>query len=200
MNSTRLSDILANGNRTELTQAWESTKPAEEFAPLPSGEYVAHVISGELFTARQNHTPGYKLTFKVIEGPLAKDTGRQFWHDLWLTEPALPMAKRDLAKLGITTLQQLDQPLPQGIRCRVKLALRRDDAGAEYNRVRSFQVIGIDKPEVDVFAPVDAPAPESPDGGAGAVEPIVKDDAGGLGDGAEGTGPLPPKPDDGIPV
>ena len=35
--------------------------------------------------------------------------------------------------------------------------LRRDDDGGEYNRVRSFEVLGIDKPEQDPFAPKDKP-------------------------------------------
>ena len=57
------------------------------------------------------------------------------------------MAKRDLAKLGVTALEQLERPLPPGIRCKVKLALRRDDDGTEYNRVKTFEVVGIDPPE-----------------------------------------------------
>lgn len=146
----KLSDIL--GNRDSLAKAWVSTKAAEEFGPLPAGDYVAHVVSGELFPSRQNATPGYKLCFKVCEGEHA---GRQFWHDVWLTDAALPMAKRDLGKLGISALEQLEQRLPQGIRCKVKLALRKDDTGAEHNRVRSFEMLGIDAPEVDPFAPVD---------------------------------------------
>lgn len=44
-------------------------------------------------------------------------------------------------------------------RCRVKLALRRYDDGNEYNRVRSFEVIGIDPPDVDPFAPTAGPHP-----------------------------------------
>ena len=91
----------------------------------------------------------------MIEGPSAKDAGRQFWHDLWLTPAALPMTKRDLGKLGVTRLEQLEQPLPHGIRCKVKLARRRGDDGVEYNHVRSFEVVGIDKPEADAFAPGD---------------------------------------------
>ena len=63
------------------------------------------------------------------------------------------MAKRDLGKLGVTSLDQLEQPLPSGIRCTVKLVLRRDDDGTEYNRVRRFDVVGIDEPERDAFAP-----------------------------------------------
>jgi hypothetical protein len=176
--STTLSDILKDGNRAQLIEAWASTEPAEDFVPLPAGQYVAHVISGELFSSQQKGTPGYKLAFKVLEG---EHVGRRFWYDLWLTPAALPMAKRDLGKLGITTLEQLDQPVPRGIRCKVKLVVRKDDSGAEYNRVRSFCVLGIDRPEPDAFAPVETPA--APEG-----------------DGAEGSGPLPVKPDDGIPV
>ncbi len=65
------------------------------------------------------------------------------------------MAKRDLGKLGVTALEQLERPLPPGIRCQVKLALRRDDDGNEYNRVKTFEVVGIDEPESDAFAPAD---------------------------------------------
>jgi hypothetical protein len=81
------------------------------------------------------------------------------------------MAKRDLAKLGVTALEQLERPLPQGIRCKVKLVLRRDDDGTETNKVKRFDVLGIDLPDVDAFAPVDAsapaPQPQAADGSAG---------------------------------
>ena len=148
----KLTAILGNDGNHRLHQAWDKTEAAGDFAPLPSGEYVARIINGELTTSRRNTTPGYKLTFRVLEGEYA---GRQIWHDIWLTEAALPMSKRDLAKLCVTSLDQLDQPLPPGIRCKVKLALRKEDDGAEFNRVRRFDVIGIDEPEQDTFAPVD---------------------------------------------
>ena len=148
----KLSDILNNGNGEQLRRQWDDTEAAEDFAPLPSGEYVARIIGGELFTGRTNATPGYKLTFKVFDGDHA---GRQFWHDIWLTPAALPMAKRDLGKLGVTSLDQLEQPLPAGIRCAVKLVLRRDDGGTEYNRVRRFDVLDMEEPERDSFAPAE---------------------------------------------
>jgi hypothetical protein len=152
MERQKLSDILRNGDKESLQRSWDETEEADEFGPLPPGEYIARVVSGEFFTSKTNSTPGYKLAFKVLEGDY---TGRQFWHDLWLTPAALPMAKRDLGKLGVKRLEQLEQPLPPGIRCKVKLTLRRDDDGTEYNRVRTFEVIAVDQPERDAFAPAE---------------------------------------------
>ncbi len=158
-----LSDILREGDRQNLSRAWSETQAAEDFAPLPLGEYIARIVTGELFISRTKGTAGYKLAFRILEGEYQ---GRQFWHDIWLTPTALPMAKRDLAKLGVTELEQLERPLPPGIRCKVKLALRRDDDGTAYNRVRSFEVIGIDEPEQDAFAPDNTPqSPQDATGG-----------------------------------
>ena len=68
MDRKRLTDILHGGERDAITSAWQTTEAAEDFTPLPTAEYIAHIISGELFASKSNHTPGYKLTFKVIEG------------------------------------------------------------------------------------------------------------------------------------
>jgi len=157
----KLSEILCEGDRSSLASAWDSTEAAKDFAPLPAGEYIARIIAGESETSRAKQTPGYKLSFKVLEG---EHTGRQFWHDIWLTPAAMPMAKRDLGKLGVTSLEQLDQPLPPGIRCKVKLALRREDDGSERNRVVQFEVLSFDKPEVDPFAPADKTSDTASDG------------------------------------
>jgi hypothetical protein len=147
----KLSDIL-NGGVASLQDTWSKTEAADDFDALPRGEYIARIISGELRKSSKKGTPGYLLTFRVLEGEY---TGRQFWHDLWLTAAALPMTKRDLAKLEITAIEQLEQPIPQGIRCKVKLGLRKDDDGNQNNRVRAFEVIGIDAdPTADPdFAP-----------------------------------------------
>ena len=69
-------------------------------------------------------TAGYKLTLVVLEGEHA---GRRFWHDIWLSEAAISLAKRDLGKLGVTSLEQLERPLPEGIIVTAKVALRRGD-------------------------------------------------------------------------
>jgi len=152
----KLSDILAAGGfgGDDFSRSWQNTEAAGEFKPLPPGEYVCHADRGELKTARTG-TPSYCLTFKVIEGPGSETqyTGRLVWLDLFLTPAALPMAKRDLVKLGIDAPEKLELPLPPGMRCKVRVALRKDDDGTERNRVVRFSVVGIDKPEVDAFAP-----------------------------------------------
>lgn len=170
----KLTDILGAGQQDDLAAAWENTTAAGEFSPLRTGEYACRVLSGELFTSKGKETPGYKIALEVIEGEHAK---RRLWYDVWLTPAALPMAKRDFAKLGIDTqerfrlLLRAELPLPQGILARVKVVLRTDGTGAAYNQVRSFEVTGIEPP--DAFAPVASP-PETPDHDAGesvALEP-----------------------------
>jgi hypothetical protein len=71
------------------------------------------------------------------------------------------MSKRDLAKLGVTSLDMLDRPLPAGFVCDVKVALRVDDDGVERNRVVSFSVVEVlaDPTSDDDFA---SPLPATP--------------------------------------
>ncbi len=161
-----LSDILHNSEREDLSRAWGETKAAEEFSPLPPGEYTCHVIAADPFNAKTKGTPGVRIAFKVIEGD---HQGRQVWHDCWLTPAALSQSKRDLLKLGIDRLELLERALPPGIRCRVKVTLRKDDDGTEYNRVKRFEVVGIDEPPTDAFAPQPDPAGN----GTGTTPPIV---------------------------
>jgi hypothetical protein len=169
----RLTDILHGDQHDRLAQAWDMTEPAKGFPPLPAGVYECHVVEGNLDRAGTG-TPGFKLVFRVIDGDFA---GRLVWHDIWLTAAAMPMAKSELAKLGITAksgaeaLKQLERPLPPGKRCRVHVALRTGDDGTQRNRVRSFDVIGIDPPEVDPFAPVDS-GPISPKPTSGFTVPL----------------------------
>ena len=144
-----LTDILTGGTNDFRTQ-WNSTEAAGEFGPVPRGEYVCRVTKGELESSRSNRTPGYKVEFTILDGDFK---GRKLWLDCWLTPAALAQSKRDLGKLGIVSPEMMERPLPRGIRCKVMVVLRKDDDGIERNRVRSFEVIGIDTPEADPFAP-----------------------------------------------
>jgi len=143
----KLSDILRGSNREKLAKQWKDTEAAKDLAPLPPGEYPFRILSGELFTSNQG-TPGYKLTLEVTEG---EHEGRRCWHDVWLTQAALPLAKRDLGKIGVTDLEQLERPLPPGILIRAKIALRKNDDGTEHNRVVRFEPAGIEPG--DAFEP-----------------------------------------------
>ena len=107
----RLSDILLNSQREQIEKLWEVTTPAADLKPIPAGDYRCRISGGALFNSRAG-TPGYKITLDVLDGEHA---GRRVWHDIWLSEAALSMAKRDLAKLGVGSLAQLERPLPPGI-------------------------------------------------------------------------------------
>ena len=158
----KLSDIL-NGSGGDFNSRWNTTEAAGEFGPVPRGEYVCHVTKGELESSRSKGTPGYKVELTIIEGEFK---GRKLWLDFWLTGAALPMSKRDLGKLGIVSPEMMERPLPRGIRCKVTVVLRKDDDGIERNRVRSFEVVGIDTPVVDEFAPKPPGDAAEPDGNA----------------------------------
>lgn len=150
-----LLDILSNGNGDDdLKKLWDTSEAADDFKPLPDGAYVCHAVDGVLDKSRQG-TPGYKITFKVLEP--SEHAGRLIWHDCWLTPAAMPQSKRDLGKLGIQSLEQLQKPLPRFIRCKVKIALRTDDDGTQRNRVKTFEAVGFDKEPVDPFAPSEQP-------------------------------------------
>ena len=158
----KLSDIL-NGSGGSFDDVWNQTEAAAEFGVIPRGEYIAHATAGELESSRLKATPGYKVEFTIIEGD---HRGRKLWFDAWLTPAALPQTKRDLAKLGITSPAQMERPLPRWFRCKLTVVLRKDDDGIERNKIRSFEVIGIDKPDADPFAPSATGDAFEPDGDA----------------------------------
>lgn len=146
----KLADILQASESDRIGGLWATVKPADDLGkPIPAGEYRCRVVAGELFTSKSG-TPGYKITFKVSEGEHAR---RRLWQDVWLTEAAMAMAKRDLMKLGIESVEQLDRELPEGLIASVKVSIRKDDDGTERNRIVTFEIVAIEKPEADPFAP-----------------------------------------------
>lgn len=135
-----LADVLAG---------FDAAPAANEYDPLPPGEYAATVVKGELAEARTG-TPSFKLTFQVDDGPHA---GRLVFHDLWLTPKAMGHTKRDLLKVGVTAADQLERPLPARFRCRVRLTRQRSDTGNVFNRVKRFDVVERVEDRPDPFAP-----------------------------------------------
>jgi hypothetical protein len=152
----KLSDILMNSERERLERLWKTTKPAAELRPLPSDDYRCRIVNGELFNAKKG-TPGFKLTFEVLDGEHA---GRRVWWDTWLSsEAAVAISLRELAKIGVTELTQLDSPPPDGIIVVAKVRLRRTEEETEYNSVVRFDVVAIEPQAPEPFAPIE----EEPD-------------------------------------
>jgi hypothetical protein len=134
-----------------LERTWSTVKAADDLKPIPSGEYRCRITDGGLFNAKSG-TPGFKLTLEVL---VVEHAGRRVWHDVWLSEAALAMAKRDLGRLGIVRPEQLERPLPDGIIVAAKVALRRNDDGTEFNRIVPFDVVAVEPPAPEPFAPTD---------------------------------------------
>lgn len=173
MERKRLTDVL---NAAVLDQ-WDATDAAPEMNALPKGEYTATVESGALFNAKSKGTAGYKLCFVVSDGEYM---GRKVWHDVWLTPAALPMAKRDLAKLGIVEPAQLESSIPEGIVVKLRVALRQGDDGREFNSIIRFDVVAVN-PIVEPFAPATlaiGEPPKPPKITATATTPADPDDDG----------------------
>jgi hypothetical protein len=155
----KLSDILLNSERERIAGIWASAKPAEDLKPFPRGLYRCRITKGLPFRASKG-TLGYKLTLQVIEGEYS---GRLVWHDVWLTDDGAKYALRDLGKLGIERFEQLDAPLPEGIIVLANVVLRRGDDGTERNELKHtnpFDVVGIEPPAPDPFAPSTTAKPE----------------------------------------
>ena len=133
----KLTDILEKSTREKIGRIWDSTKAAADLKPLPSGEYRCRVAGGELFNASTG-TPGYRIKLVVVDGD---HTDQVVWHDLWLSEAALPITKRDLGKIGITNVEQLERPLPDTIIVLARIALQKREDGTEVNRVMRLEIV-----------------------------------------------------------
>jgi hypothetical protein len=132
----------------DMARAWADTAAAGDRTPIPAGVYQMRVREGRLSESRNKGTPSFKLTLEVVDGEYA---GRLLWSDLWLTPKGVALTKRDLAKLGV----QLPPTWPEAREMlrTVKLAasllqahvvLKRSDEGAEWNELRSFEVVGVE--------------------------------------------------------
>ncbi len=152
-NRRRLRDILA-GDTEDLRRAWDQAEEAEDYKPIPTGWYTCSVKDISLFRSRKE-TPGVKVVFAIAEGEHA---GRSVFHDAWLTPAAMPMTKRDLGRLGISNLDQLENGEHASARMRytVHVTRREDSDGVPYNCIRSFEALD----EVPVEDAAFGPSPE----------------------------------------
>jgi hypothetical protein len=139
----RLAAMYGGDELADLTKQFNEATVASDAAAIPPGRYHCRAVSGELHKSRSG-TPGYRVTFVVDDG---EHRGVRLRLDCWLTPAALPMAKRDLLKFGVT---RLDEPFPQGYVADVVVVKYSDDDGIERNKVRSFAIVErLDDPTVD---------------------------------------------------
>jgi len=135
--------------------AFDTTPPAPGMEPLPAGTYTAVIAHGELVQTKSG-SDGYRIRFRIVEGPYAGRIAFRTWS---FSERALPYARRDLGQFGLTTSAQLLAPFPEvGREYRVKLwvALQRGDDGREFNDVKRVQLITVGP---TTAPPTDPPAP-----------------------------------------
>ena len=145
----------------------------ESFSQSPQGHAKAikrlHNLKPTLITMEATGIYYFDLAVALVQAglPVAVINPKSFHH---FAKLKLAGSKTDgvdaalLAEYGERIEPSLWTPPDE-----VRLALRKDDDGFEYNRVRKFEVLGIDEPEKDPFAP-DA-EPEST-----ASQPQQKDD------------------------
>jgi len=148
----RLAAMYGGDELADLAKQFNDADVASDSAAIPPGKYRCLAVSGDLHKSRSG-TPGYRVTFVVDDG---EHRGVRLRHDCWLTPAALPMAKRDLLKFGVT---RLDSPFPQGYVADVVVVKYTDDDGIERNKVRSFAIVErLDDPTADPAFACDATA------------------------------------------
>jgi len=157
-----LSNLFDNtptgANHSDLAAAFDMTEAAARMDPLPTGEYVARAVSAALDESRKG-TPFYGVRFEIVDGPHA---GRRLVHRWFLSSAALPYSRRDLAALGLSTFAQLQSgAAPTGL-VRIRVALRRDDAGAMFNEVRDVSPGVPAAPQPMPVSVAHAPVPPEP--------------------------------------
>ena len=153
-----LNDVL-RGSFDETAAKFDEAEAAPDRVVLPAGTYTASLESLEGRSSAKKGTPSVLATFRVTEGEHA---GRLLWHDMYLTEAAIPMTKRDLGKFGITTLAQVAEPLAGRWIVSARVAERTDDDGNTRNEIRGFNPVNFEEFTTDdpAFPPQDATEPK----------------------------------------
>ena len=87
-----------------LTGAYDPNAEAQkDFAKLPTGEYVAHIIDSDMKPTSGNNGHFLELTYEVLEGPLK---GSKHWERLNLDNPnakTVEIANRQFASIREAT-------------------------------------------------------------------------------------------------
>lgn len=152
-----LSEILSENARKAIEDTWASTSAAEDYSPMTCGNYNAKLL--KLKTGQiPNGKPYLKLIFQIEDGEFC---GRRVSKTLWLTPAAMPYTKRELSKIEILQLEELENPIPKHFICRIYVVKEKKSDDREFNNVKSFNVLGFEPEAADPFAPQANPVPNS---------------------------------------
>lgn len=117
-------------------------EPAQEFAPIPEGEYLAVITASEMKETSKKTGHYLALTFQVIEEGPAK--GRNLWANLNLDNPndkAVKIAQAELSAIcravGVMTPRQSEELHDKPLRIKVKVT-KRNDNGELTNKISKF--------------------------------------------------------------
>lgn len=87
-----------------------NAQPQEDFAPIPSGEYLAIIIESDMKPTRNNDGQYLELAYRIVDGEYA---GRQVWTRLNLDNKnaqTVAIANQQLAAIRVACgLQRVDQ-------------------------------------------------------------------------------------------
>jgi hypothetical protein len=122
-------------DRGRFEAFWDGVKVAPEPEPVPEGTYVAIVKDGHVFKARTG-TVGYKITFEITDGVYR---GRTVAHNSWITADAASRSKFFLSKVGLYRLNDLDRPIPSGLRAQISV-IEKGVGRRSYSEVDDFEV------------------------------------------------------------
>lgn len=170
----RLADILGDDIRESLSRIWDETQAAQDYSAIPKGRYLLEAVAATLDQSAKG-TPAYCIRFRVID-PESPHHGRLVFHRSYLTKAALAISKRDLKTLGITDLDQLEKPLPQGIRVEADVIVRTLDDGRQTNELRNLKSAPMAEPDPFAPTPEKGAADDVPEA-AEQTEPAAPQDA-----------------------
>ena len=146
--------------------AFDAVEAAPGYSPVPAGAYVAVVVRGELVQTRSGND-GYRIRFRIVEGPHAGTTLVRTWT---FSPKALPYTKRDLSPFGLTTTAKLLSPFPEPGRdyiVRLVVVLQRSNDVVERNDVKRIELVRVDESPTAAFVlpPLPTAQPEESEGG-----------------------------------
>jgi hypothetical protein len=136
-------DVDIKKKAEELDEEWGNVEPADDYKPIPKGDYSVVVITAEMKKS-QTGTLGLGVQFEVTDE--GEHKGRRVYHTFWLTLKNLPNVKRDLEKLGcrVGSIKELSEnPLGcLGNKTAIITVGKEEYEGITRNKVKRFKSVG----------------------------------------------------------